>query len=187
MLSSVDKKAPPYIIDSQFSLANEYFIILATAHQCLNQTKNVPTDFEMMKKEITYGGPSPDEITLVDAAKHVGFIFMGSTQESQKLNILGKEKQNKVIASFEFDSTRKRMSILIRDENGVYKMYMKGADNIIKQRLGKNIEQPFLLKIDSYLKEFSAVGLRTLMMAMKILSEEEVIAFKEEYNLLSKS
>jgi magnesium-transporting ATPase (P-type) len=32
---------------------------------------------------------------------------------------------------FEFDSDRKRMSIIVRDGN-VIKLYIKGADNIIK-------------------------------------------------------
>lgn len=35
---------------------------------------------------------------------------------------------------FEFNSVRKRMSIIIKDE-GKYKMYIKGADNVIKKRL----------------------------------------------------
>lgn len=37
---------------------------------------------------------------------------------------------------FEFDSNRKRMSCIIKD-HGVYKLYVKGADNVIKKRLNK--------------------------------------------------
>lgn len=36
----------------------------------------------------------------------------------------------------EFNSDRKRMSIVLRDpEDGHYKLYCKGADSIIKERL----------------------------------------------------
>ncbi len=36
----------------------------------------------------------------------------------------------------EFNSDRKRMSILLRDpEDGFFKLYVKGADSIIKERL----------------------------------------------------
>ncbi len=42
-----------------------------------------------------------------------------------------------VIFMFEFDSDRKRMSILIK-HNGKYKLFIKGADSAIKARLKKN-------------------------------------------------
>ena len=45
---------------------------------------------------------------------------------------------------FEFDSDRKRMSVIIKDTDGKYKLFIKGADNIIKGRLNNKITQPFL-------------------------------------------
>jgi magnesium-transporting ATPase (P-type) len=39
----------------------------------------------------------------------------------------------------EFNSDRKRMSIVLKDpEDGHYKVYIKGADSIIKDRLDKS-------------------------------------------------
>jgi len=39
----------------------------------------------------------------------------------------------------EFNSDRKRMSIILRDpQDGLLKMYTKGADSIIKSRLDTN-------------------------------------------------
>jgi magnesium-transporting ATPase (P-type) len=39
----------------------------------------------------------------------------------------------------EFNSDRKRMSVLLRDPNdGKIKLYIKGADSIIKDRLDRN-------------------------------------------------
>ena len=37
---------------------------------------------------------------------------------------------------FEFDSDRKRMSVIVRHQ-GVIKLYVKGADSIIKSRLSE--------------------------------------------------
>lgn len=34
----------------------------------------------------------------------------------------------KLIAEFPFDSERKRMSILVKDEDGLYILFTKGAD-----------------------------------------------------------
>lgn len=73
----------------------------------------------------------------------------------------------------------------MRDNDGTVKVYVKGADNIIKQRLKYSIEQPFLKYIDGQLSDFSRIGLRTLLMAMKVLSNDEYTAFEKEYNELS--
>jgi phospholipid-translocating ATPase/phospholipid-transporting ATPase len=45
---------------------------------------------------------------------------------------LGNEKKVELKFLFEFDSDRKRMSVIIRDDDEVYKLLVKGADNIIK-------------------------------------------------------
>ena len=74
-----------------------------------------------------------------------------------------------LMRKFEFNSDRKRMSVVVRD-NGVIKMFVKGADNIIRDRLSRK-EQPFLEYNQSKLNEYSRKGLRTLMVAMKVYSE----------------
>lgn len=47
-----------------------------------------------------------------------------------------KPKKVELLNSFEFDSNRKRMSVIIKDpEDKLIKLFIKGADNIIKARL----------------------------------------------------
>ena len=47
-----------------------------------------------------------------------------------------REIEFEVFRRIEFNSTRKRMSIILRDpDDGHYKMYCKGADSIIIERL----------------------------------------------------
>lgn len=65
------------------------------------------------------------------------------------------------------------MSVIVK-HNDKYKMFVKGADNIIRLRLSNKFPQPFLQNSIELLSEFSKIGLRTLMMAMKILSKDEV-------------
>lgn len=64
------------------------------------------------------------------------------------------------------------MSVIVR-HNGMIKMYIKGADNMIKMRLNKSEEQPFASEIYTKIDDFSKKGLRTLLLAMRILEEEE--------------
>ena len=59
------------------------------------------------------------------------------------------------------------MSVVVRDKNGKIKVYMKGADSIVIKRLSSNNQ----LNLDEYLNQFSRIGLRTLLIAMRTMSE----------------
>jgi P-type E1-E2 ATPase len=67
---------------------------------------------------------------------------------------------------FPFTSDRKRMSVVVRTQ-GMIKMYMKGADSIVKARLSKDNK----LNLDDELGRFSRIGLRTLLIGMRVISE----------------
>ena len=86
----------------------------------------------------------------------------------------------------EFSSDRKRMSCIIFDqEHSVYKLFCKGADNVIKERLHvcyfdssmELIYKQTLNETDQFLYQASKQGYRTLLMAMRILSPKEVDDF----------
>lgn len=94
---------------------------------------------------------------------------MNSSQEPLKLELLKK---------IEFNSDRKRMSILVRDPaDGLIKLYIKGADSIILDRLSREPEKNDEDTM-SYVKKFvdysSCIGLRTLLVAVKVLDEDEL-------------
>lgn len=59
------------------------------------------------------------------------------------------------------------MSVLVKS-NGIIKMYTKGADSIIKSRLSPNS----ILNLDDELNKFARIGLRTLLIAMRTVSEQ---------------
>lgn len=79
---------------------------------------------------------------MVDFAKNQGFYFKETTDtkitvEYTLPNGAGvKDVEYPVYRKMEFNSDRKRMSIILRDPaDNLIKMYTKGADSIIKSRL----------------------------------------------------
>lgn len=58
------------------------------------------------------------------------------------VEVLGEKKEYQVLNILEFNSTRKRMSSLIRGPDGKIKLYCKGADTVILERLSGE-EQAF--------------------------------------------
>ena len=59
-------------------------------------------------------------------------------------------------------------------------LYCKGADSIIEKRLSKNSSSQFLSQSKNYVEKFSAQGLRTLFISMKIISKKEYTTFDKE-------
>ena len=98
-----------------------------------------------------------------------------------KMNIFGGREIFKVEAVFPFNSDRKRMSVLVRDEDGTLILYCKGADSVLEKLLNKNVSQELLNKTKDQVYEFSMIGLRTLFICKKIISNEIFKDWKERY------
>lgn len=109
---------------------------------------------------------SPDELALVQASQYVGFKFIEKTSEYQKIkiNYMNKEEKYFVLAEFPFDSTRKRMSLIVKEEiSGKIILMTKGADSIMLPRT--NLDKGMKKVIEDHLYKFACSGLRTLVMA----------------------
>ena len=91
----------------------------------------------------------------------------------------GTERKYKLHNVIEFDSTRKRMTVIVRTPENKILVICKGADSIIEKRLKPG--QEILTKTKSYLDEFALTGLRTLLIAQKEISEDEYQAFSTRY------
>jgi magnesium-transporting ATPase (P-type) len=82
----------------------------------------------------------------------------------------GIEYTYEVLKLIEFNSDRKRMSLLVKDPiDGLIKMYIKGADSIIEERLADNNDKNFLKHVNKFVHDSSVQGLRTLLIAMKVI------------------
>ncbi|KAF6170451.1 hypothetical protein GIB67_036225 [Kingdonia uniflora] len=135
---------------------------------------------------ITYEAESPDEAAFVIAAREIGFEFYKRTQTSISLHELDPISGTKVDRSYkflnilEFNSSRKRMSIIVRNEEGKLLLLCKGADSVMFERLAKNGRE-FEEKTRDHMDEYANAGLRTLVLAYRELDEEEYKVFNEEF------
>jgi phospholipid-translocating ATPase len=128
--------------------------------------------------EIHFHSHSPDEDALVSFAKNHGVILQYRDHERIGISILGNLEEYKILQVLEFNSDRKRMSIIVQniyDES--IKMYTKGADDVIFPRIDS-----FNVPTDAIVY-FASNGLRTLCMAGKSLSAETFDTWRTEHYL----
>ena len=138
------------------------------------------------KQSKFYNGPSPDEVALVEFASAIGFDCIQSEKSyvkmKAKLENEPKEYSYQIYRKMDFNSDRKRMSLLLKDPmDGKIKLLIKGADSIIMERLDQSqLPQIEKDRTDWFLNTASKQGLRTLLMAMRIIEEHELEEFLEE-------
>jgi phospholipid-transporting ATPase len=87
------------------------------------------------------------------------------------VNVQGASLEYEILNVCEFNSTRKRMSTVVRGPDGKLRVYCKGADTVILERLAKH--QPFTDATLAHLEDYATEGLRTLAIASRELSEAE--------------
>ncbi|KAJ1961444.1 hypothetical protein GGI12_003243, partial [Dipsacomyces acuminosporus] len=110
------------------------------ASQSNGQSRASPVDAEKQDmSKLAYSAESPDEGALVRAAKNFGYTFLGRIKNTLYLDIRGESVQYEVLDTIEFNSTRKRMSSILRRPapyNDII-LFSKGADNVMIERLSK--------------------------------------------------
>uniref|UniRef100_A0A672IIP8 Phospholipid-transporting ATPase n=1 Tax=Salarias fasciatus TaxID=181472 RepID=A0A672IIP8_SALFA len=132
---------------------------------------------ERMDGKITYQAASPDEGALVRAARNLGFVFSGRTPDSVIVEMLGTEEKYELLHVLEFTSVRKRMSVIMRTPSGKIRLYCKGADTVIYDRLADSSRyKEITLK---HLEQFATEGLRTLCFAVADVSESSYQQWQE--------
>jgi len=158
--------------------ANEQFMLaLALCHSVI--TERTPGD----PPKIEFKAQSPDEAALVATARDVGYTVIGTSNDGIILNILGEEREYTVLNVLEFNSTRKRMSSIIRMPDGKIILFCKGADSIIYSRLKKGEQTELRKTTAEHLEMFAREGLRTLCIAQKELSEDEYQRWNVDHQL----
>ena len=162
---------------SQKEACERFMLALALCHTVI--TERTPGD----PPKIEFKAQSPDEAALVATARDVGFTVMGRSDDGIIIDVLGEEREYTVLNTLEFNSTRKRMSAIMRMPDGKIVLFCKGADSVIYSRL-KRSEQPELRKSTAeHLEMFAREGLRTLCIAQRELGEEEYQKWSIEHDL----
>ena len=162
-------------IDDSQKLIHEFWQALALCHDCSIQKNDDGSE--------DYIAMSPDSIELVKSARLQGYALTESGTSSIKRIKLGDKdtKDMERLCLMEFSSDRKRETVIMRDGDKI-KLYIKGADSIIEERLSKDVKKEILQQCKNYVNKFSAQGFRTLFVGMKILTEEEYKVFSEKLN-----
>ncbi|KAB0368460.1 hypothetical protein FD755_020226 [Muntiacus reevesi] len=125
----------------------EFLTMMAVCHTAVPEREG---------DKIIYQAASPDEGALVRAAKQLNFVFTGRTPDSVIIDSLGQEERYELLNVLEFTSARKRMSVIVRTPSGKLRLYCKGADTVIYDRLAETSKyKEITLK---HLEQFATEG-----------------------------
>ncbi|XP_058493944.1 phospholipid-transporting ATPase IC isoform X1 [Solea solea] len=144
----------------QCPLSSQFFKALSLCHTVMAEWK---------EERPVYQAASPDEEALVGAARELGWVFLSRTRDFVVVSELGVTRQYQLLALLDFTSKRRRMSVLVREPEGGLKLYCKGADMVILERLQKDV--PFQERTEKALELFSQSCLRTLCVAVRSVPE----------------
>ncbi|OUM56786.1 hypothetical protein PIROE2DRAFT_49242, partial [Piromyces sp. E2] len=158
----------------QASFIKEFFILLATCNTSIMSNNNNES------KSLSYRAQSPDEGALVEGARNLGFTLLGRNQSKLVLDVLGEEQVYEALQVIEFDSDRKRMSVIFRTPDNQIIVFCKGADSVIFERLAEGQDQIKEVTLN-HLQRFASEGLRTLCLGYRVLDEEEFNNWHKRY------
>uniref|UniRef100_A0A2K6C5Q3 P-type phospholipid transporter n=1 Tax=Macaca nemestrina TaxID=9545 RepID=A0A2K6C5Q3_MACNE len=144
----------------------EFWRLLAICHTVMVRESRR----ECPGHQLLYQAASPDEGALVTAARNFGYVFLSRTQDTITIVELGEERVYQVLAIMDFNSMRKRMSVLVRKPEGTICLYTKGADTVIFQRLHRRGATEFAT--EAALAAFAQETLRTLCLAYREVAED---------------
>ena len=122
------------------------------------------------------------------------------TDEHNVMKIRAREKElnYQVLNILEFSSDRyiclllkmtyihrKRMSIIVRDQDNQVHLYCKGADSIMFERISKDTPIRIRESTNYVLKAFGNEGLRTLVYASKKLDNDTYESWIQRYGVIN--
>ena len=142
---------------------------------------NIALNHNVLTEENEYTGSSPDEVVLVQAAKELGIEFIERVGKYTKIRFQNEIQTFEVLHRFEYSSARARSSIIVKDKDGIIKLYMKGADTIILKRLNSYSNDFLYDSTKDHLDKFAKMGLRTLCYSMKIIKPQDLAAWEVDY------
>lgn len=174
--------------------AHEFFLTLAACNTVIpiptpSRSSGCTNGLLENVEAIDYQGESPDEQALVSAASAYGYTLFERTSGHIVIDINGEGLRLDVLGLHEFDSVRKRMSVVIRFPDNSVKVLVKGADSSMFNILAKDSKRNDLIRhiTQSHLSEYSSQGLRTLVVASRDLADEELKQWQHRYEDASTS
>eukprot|EP00898_Chlorokybus_atmophyticus_P002240 jgi/Chlat1/3016/Chrsp201S03282 len=161
------------------NIIKQFFNVLALCHTAVPK--------EGTGDNPRYEAESPDEAAFVVAARRAGgLVFLRRGQKSLTIRDKYSSDANteityELLATLQFNSVRKRMSVVVRDSAGKIFLMTKGADNVIYERLAPSGESSFLKATQEHCAQYAAAGLRTLVISYREVSESEFSSWQVTY------
>lgn len=175
-----------------------FLMLMAVCHTVVPERSNYQEDSPTMpdpnKDQISYQASSPDEAALVLAAKRLGYIFHTRRPRCVVVHIHGQDELFEILNVCEFNSTRKRMSVIVKCPDGTIRLLTKGADTVIYERLAssasastsKDGTDPHTMTMErktlKHLDYFASEGLRTLCLATRVIPEDEYVKWNVKFD-----
>lgn len=130
--------------------------------------------------EIEYEASSPDELSLVQFAKELNMTLSYRDDKTiRMINSANEIEEYKILSHFPFNSETKRMGIILRSvaHNHII-FYLKGSENVMCELVCNQYKQIIREKAD----ELASKGLRTLVIAQKVVHEEVFQSWYKAYS-----
>nr|CAG4636771.1 EOG090X00X3 [Ceriodaphnia reticulata] len=166
----------------------EFLTLLAVCHTV------IPEKDDTNPNVLHYHAASPDERALVQGAARLGWVLSSRTPETLTITAEGMEHRYQLLHVLEFSSDRKRMSVIVRTPSGKIKLFCKGADTVIYERLGSAAptgpqqHQQYIRQVTTnHLESFAREGLRTLCCAVAEIPHDIYEEWKHTYHRASTS
>lgn len=134
---------------------------------------------------IDYQGESPDEQALVYAAAAYGFMLIERTSGHIIIDVQGEKQRFNVLGLHEFDSDRKRMSVILGCPDKTVKVFVKGADTSMFKVIDTSLNSSVTHATKAHLHAYSSLGLRTLVIGMRELKSSEFEQWHFSYEAAS--
>jgi class 3 adenylate cyclase/phosphoserine phosphatase len=150
----------------------DFLLVMGTCHTVIPEKDDTGA--------IQYQAASPDEETLVVAARRLGVEFLSRSKKQVRFRVFGQVVDFEILNVNEFSSDRKRMSVVIRHPNGSLFLYAKGADDVIFNRL-RDADKGLAEQTREHLSEFGSAGLRTLAIAQRKIDADVYAKWSDEY------
>ncbi|OMO65911.1 Cation-transporting P-type ATPase [Corchorus olitorius] len=160
-----------WIHGSNLSDITMFFRVMALCHT------GIPLEDDKTNK-LRYEAESPEEVAFLIASQEFGFQFCRRTQsvivlkEFDPYSNMEVEREYKLLNLLEFSSSRKRMSVIVCNEEGQILLLCKGADSIIFDRLADN-GRTYEQATTSHLSNYAQDGFRTLAFAYRTIEAAE--------------
>ena len=132
---------------------------------------------------MNYNASSPDELALTNAARFFGVTFKERDEDGNVIvenSYTKKSSKFELLNIIEFNSARKRMSVIVKKPDGKIFIMTKGADSIIIPRLVTG-QDDLIDLTGEYLTDYANIGLRTLLLAEKEIDSGYYYEWEKRY------